>query len=212
MIGRLTGRVLECTPARLLLDVGGVGYELQIPLSTYYEIAAGASGRPVSLHVHTHVREDALQLYGFAGPSERAAFETLIAISGVGPRMAIAVLSGIGIEDLRAAVRSQDRDRLQKIPGVGRKTAERILLELRDRLERMLAPTYGRAGAPAVAPGVPGGVPQAATPRDDAISALVNLGYSSDKAERAVDAAHKALGSEAQLEAVLKSALSGLVR
>lgn len=206
MIGRLTGLVLECSPERLLLDVGGVGYELQIPLSTYYEVVAGGTD-PVSVHVHTHVRDDALQLFGFAKPDERAAFETLIGISGVGPRMAISVLSGIGIDDLRTAVRGQDRDRLQKIPGVGRKTAERMLLELRDRLERMLAPTYG--------PGSPQGVPASdggGSPREDAISALVNLGYASDKAERAVAAAEATLGPGAQLEAVLKTALGGLVR
>ena len=133
MIGRLTGRVVECRPDHLVVDVNGVGYHLHIPLSTYYVVHRSADA-PVTLHVHTRAREDALQLYGFASTAERSMFETLTGISGVGPRLALAFLSGIGVEELYEAVYREDRTRLQKIPGVGRKTAERVLLELRDRL------------------------------------------------------------------------------
>jgi Holliday junction DNA helicase RuvA len=204
MIGRLTGRVLECLPDRLLLDVAGVGYALRIPLSTYYTVN-GDSRAPVSLHVHTHVREDALDLYGFASRDERATFEQLIAISGVGPRMALAVLSGIGVDDLRRAVVTQDRARLEKIPGVGKKTAQRMLLELRDKMD--LDEPQTAAAADGEAPARSGG-----GNREDAVSALANLGYSVDRADRAVGAAIAELGNESALEAVLKTALKRLVR
>jgi Holliday junction DNA helicase RuvA len=207
VIGRLTGKVLECSPGEVLLDVAGVGYSLQIPLSTFYILAADGSsaGERVSLHVHTHVREDVLQLYGFADSRERAVFEQLIGISGVGPRLALAILSGIGVEDLEQAVESQDRARLESIPGVGRKTAERLLLELRDRMAR----TRTTGGKPTA----PGGPPRAggAPSRADALSVLVNLGYKRERAARAVDGALEALGPEAGLEALLRAALGRIV-
>jgi len=205
MIGRLTGRIAECEPGAVLVDVGGVGYSLQIPLSTYYELAHRSNGT-VSLHVHTHVREDALVLFGFATLAERAAFERLVQISGVGPKMALAVLSGIGVAELEGAVLDGDRDRLQKIPGIGRKTAERILLELRDRLER-----EARGGRPAHGPPVTDDDATGAA-RRDAMSALENLGYTRDASRKAVDRALTALDSDPTLEQVLKAALSGLVR
>lgn len=205
MIGRLAGVLAECTPGAVLLDVGGVGYRLQIPLSTFYRLA-GASGGVATLHVHTHVREDALSLFGFATAEELDAFERLIAVSGVGPKMALAVLSGIDAEGLRRAVAAADRAHLERIPGVGRKTAERILLELRE------TPRSGRgrksqlrAAEPVTADGERG-------VRADAVSALVNLGYARDPAERAVDAAIAASDREPRLEAVLRGALRGLVR
>jgi Holliday junction DNA helicase RuvA len=193
-----------------LLDVAGVGYEVQIPLSTFYELSAqdGTRELAVSLHVHTHVREDALQLFGFSQPLERAMFEQLIAISGVGPRLALAILSGIGTVELEQAVEAQDRGRLEKIPGVGRKTAERLLLELRDRLVRMRA-VDAAAVAPGRGPSAGASVP--AGPRDDAVSALVNLGYKPDACRRAVDAALEELGTGAGLEDVLKLALARMV-
>jgi Holliday junction DNA helicase RuvA len=197
MIGRLTGKILHCSPGQVLLDVTGVGYEVQIPLSTFYKLSEGA-GSVVSLHVHTHVREDALQLYGFSSSDERIAFGRLIAISGVGPRMALAILSGIGVDELRQAVYHQDRVRLQRIPGVGKKTAERLLLELRDRMPE--PESAGPAGDQA-----PAGV------RPDAISALVNLGYSRDVASRVVDRTLAAHAGSMTLEAVLRAALAGLV-
>ena len=195
MIGRLRGRVLTASPGRVLLDVAGVGYEIQIPLSTFYALPS-ASETPVSLHVHTHVREDALQLYGFATEEERTVFEQLISISGVGPRLALAILSGIGVDELRRAVRDEDRPRLCKIPGVGRKTAERVLLELRDKLDRILdrARESGATSA-------------AGAPYEDAVSALVNLGYTPDVARRAVDRALAGSGAPADLQGLLKTAL-----
>jgi len=206
MIGRLTGRIAECEPGAVLVDVGGVGYSLRIPLSTYYELAHRSNGT-VSLHVHTHVREDALVLYGFATVAERAAFEHLVRISGVGPRMALAVLSGIGVAELERAVLDGDRDRLQRIPGIGRKTAERMLLELGDRLEREArAGRPSKAGPPTSGDEVTGGT------RRDAISALENLGYTRDASRKAVDRALTALDRDPTLEQLLKAALSGLVR
>ena len=202
MIGRLTGKVLSCPPGQVLLDVAGVGYDVQIPLSTFYTLST-APGPTVSLHVHTHVREDALQLYGFATREERAAFEQLISISGVGPRMALAILSGIGADELRAAVCRGDRQRLQRIPGVGKKTAERVLLELKDKLG---VGEIAEAGERPVAAAPAGGV------ESDAISALVNLGYSREVAGRAVASAAGSSEEAATLESVLKGALAGLVR
>jgi Holliday junction DNA helicase RuvA len=156
--------------------------------------------------VHTHVREDALQLYGFASRDERSVFALLIGISGVGPKMALAILSGIGVEELRESVHRQDRGRLQKIPGVGKKTAERLLLELRDKLGA--GSGHGQEDHPAGGDGhgEPAGL------RADAISALVNLGYSRDVARRAVERAVADREPSATLESVLRAALAGLVR
>jgi holliday junction DNA helicase RuvA len=143
MIAFLHGRVLEKQPNRIIVDVGGVGYDVAVPLSTFYGV--GDPGTEVSLRVHTHVREDALTLFGFLTPLELALFERLIAVSGIGPKLALAVLSGIEPRDLVAAVQRGDIARLTAIPGVGKKTAERLLLELRDKLD---LPTV-REGAPA---------------------------------------------------------------
>ena len=204
MIGRLTGKVSSCAPDLVLLDVHGVGYEVRIPLSTFYRLASAGSSGAVSLHVHTHVREDAWQLFGFATLEERSAFEQLIGISGIGPRIALAVLSGIGVDELRQTVWRGDRERLQRIPGVGRKTAERMLLELRDKMG--LEPAADEDGARVVV-GLPGSV------EADAISALVNLGYSQRLAESAVAGAVASASAAdvSKLEHVLKTALRGLV-
>lgn len=205
MIGRLSGRLVECTPGAAVVDVGGVGYSVQIPLGTFYSLSENRS-ECVDLYVHTHVREDAIVLYGFATRAEREAFERLMAISGVGPRIALGILSGIGVEDLERAVRSGDRARLERIPGVGRKTAERLLLELRDRYERDGRGRGGRAPkAEAPAPGAPASV------RADAVSALVHLGYAEATAVRAAETAVGELGETAPLEAVLRAALRTLV-
>jgi Holliday junction DNA helicase RuvA len=207
MIGRLTGRIVDCTPGQVLLDVTGVGYNLQIPLSTYYNLSS-AGGSKVSLHVHTHVREDALQLFGFSSLDERAAFEQLISISGVGPRLALAVLSGIGVDELRETVARRDRERLQAIPGVGKKTAERVLLELRDKMGlRDDDGTHADGFAPAAA------LHGVAALEADATSALINLGYSRAVAHRAVSKASAEQQAETpSLQTILKSALRGLVR
>lgn len=199
------GRLLECSPGKVLLDVAGVGYLLQIPLSTYYALCEGRPDK-VSLHVHTHVREDALQLYGFASSGEQNAFERLIAISGVGPRLALAILSGIGVRELYQAVLNQDLGRLQKIPGVGKKTAERVLLELRDKLgrEKLLEDGSSRSETPSGQ--------DADALLNDGISALVNLGYHREVARGAVAEAIQRTGRPASLEQVLKDALGGLSR
>ena len=206
MIGRLRGTVADCRPGHLLLEVGGVGYAVQIPLSTFYALSAEA-GVEATLHVHTHVREDALQLFGFATMEERSAFELLIGISGVGPRLALAILSGIGVDELRQAVAQQDRPRLQQIPGVGKKTAERVLLELRDKM-----PMQARSDAPGSgAVGAEAGAGRDGEIREDAVSALVNLGFTKEKAARAVDLALGRLGDEPGLERLLKASLGRLV-
>ncbi len=203
MIGRLRGAVVDLRPARVLLDVRGVGYVVHIPLGTYYALSAASGNGPVTLHVHTHVREDALALYGFATEEERQLFEELIAISGVGPRMALAVLSGIGAAELRQAVLASDRERLERIPGVGRKTAERILLELGDRLhaarrgERRASVSLSGAARGSVA--------------EDAISALRNLGYSAQAARGAVEEELHAHPG-ASLQDLLKAALGRLLQ
>ena len=199
MIAFLRGRVLEKQPSRIIVDVGGVGYELAVPLSTFY--TAGESGAEIALRVHTHVREDQLALFGFATPLELAVFERLIAISGVGPKLALAVLSGIEPRELAAAVHRGDHARLTRIPGVGKKTAERIVIELRDRLPK----TVAAAGAD-VAPSEP-----ADALRDDLVSALTNLGYHRQSIDRVIE---QLLSNQAttRFEDVLRSALKELSR
>jgi Holliday junction DNA helicase RuvA len=207
MIGRLTGFIVECEPTRLLLEVGGVGYSMDIPLSTFY-VLNGRSEPAVSLFVHTHVREDALQLFGFATKKERSAFEMLVGIAGVGPRLALSILSGIGVDELREAVTFKDRMRLQKIPGVGKKTAERLLLELGDRIDSL-------AGSDQVAfdpESVSAGAAEESR-RQDVLSALMNLGYSRSAASDAIEEALAHMAPDADgIEPLLKEALSRLVR
>jgi Holliday junction DNA helicase RuvA len=199
MIAFLRGRVLDKHPNRIVVDVNGVGYELYVPLSTYYDV--GDAGTDISLRVHTHVREDALQLFGFITPLEQQLFERLIAISGIGPKLAIAVLSGIDSRELVVSVQRADVARLTRIPGIGRKTAERIVLELKDRLADLAA---SDAGASMDAP-------SGDRLRDDLVSALENLGYHRPLAEKAADAARARNGSAA-FEDALKSALRELMR
>ena len=199
MIGFLRGTVLEKAPDRLLVDVHGVGYELRVPLSTFYQM--GEPGAPVALHVHTHVREDALQLFGFLTSLEQQVFERLIDVSGIGPKLAIAVLSGIEPADFVAAVARQDVARLTRVPGVGKKTAERIVLELRDRLAKLAVPAAGSG-------------PEASASnrlRDDLISALVNLGYHRVAANKALDAV-LAAAPDAPFEQALRAALRELMK
>ena len=195
MIGALTGRIVAKQPERLVVDVQGVGYQLHVPLSTFYEL--GDPGATVSLRVHTYVREDTLALFGFATPLELQVFERLITISGVGPRLALAVLSGIEPPELVRAVMQGDVDRLTRIPGVGKKTAERIGLELKDRLPA------GLAGEPDAAGETPPGGGQG-----DVVSALLNLGYHRTAAERAAQAARKS--GAAGFERTLRQALREL--
>src|SRR5688572_27997857 len=165
MIAFLRGRVLDKQPNRVVVDVQGVGYEVHVPLSTYYDM--GDEGADTVLRVHTHVREDALQLYGFLTSLEQQLFERLIGISGIGPKLAIAVLSGIETRELVSAIQRGDVARLTRIPGIGRKTAERIILELMDRLAQLVVP----AGVE-----MPVVVSTGDRLRDDLVSALQNLG------------------------------------
>ena len=201
MIAFLRGRVLEKQPNRIIVDVQGVGYELTVPLSTYYE--AGDSDAEVSLRVYTHVREDALQLYGFLTEFERQMFERLIAISGIGPKLAIAVLSGVDSRELVVAVQRGDVARLTAIPGVGKKTAERIVLELRDRLAQLAVPVVAGATMDTIAPGE--------RLRADLLSALENLGYHRPQADKAVDRVLSA-NPDAPFEHALKDVLRELMR
>jgi len=202
MIGFLRGRLLEKHPNRLLVDVQGVGYDVQVPLSTFYDM--GEPGGEVELRVHTHVREDQIALYGFLTTLELQLFERLIAVSGIGPKLALAALSGIEPGELVRAVRTADVARLSSIPGIGKKTAERISLELKDKLPASLVPGVPVAGAPAGDGAM----------RDDLLSALLNLGYQRAGAEKAVDAALKALpGSPPPaFEQALRAALRGMSR
>jgi Holliday junction DNA helicase RuvA len=199
MIAHLRGRLLEKHPNRVIVEVQGVGYDAQIPLSTFYDLAE--PGEEVALHIHTHVREDALALYGFATLLELQLFERLISVSGIGPKLALAVLSGIEPDDLIAAVKQGDVARLTAIPGVGKKTAERIGLELKDKMAAFL-PAEG-AAAPRVTAGE--------SLRSDVLSALINLGYHRPLAERAVDATIKT-SSAGSFEDILKQALRELSR
>jgi Holliday junction DNA helicase RuvA len=199
MIAFLSGRIIDKHPNRLIVDVHGVGYEVHVPLSTYYEI--GEEGAEVSLRVHTHVREDALQLYGFLSVLEKEVFERLIAISGIGPKLAVAVLSGIAPAELVGAIERSDIARLTAIPGVGRKTAERIVLELRDRLQHLVV--VSAAGVAEAAP--------ADRLRDDLVSALLNLGYHRPLAEKAVDSTLTS-SDDLTFEHALKRALRELMR
>jgi Holliday junction DNA helicase RuvA len=165
MIAFLRGRVLEKHPNRVIVDVGGIGYDVAVPLSTFY--VAGEPGAEIALRVHTHVREDQLALFGFATPLELTVFERLIAVSGIGPKLALSVLSGIEPREFASAIQRGDVVRLTRIPGVGKKTAERIVVELRDRLPKAVEAAGGVVIAPEPADQL----------RDDLVSALTNLGY-----------------------------------
>jgi Holliday junction DNA helicase RuvA len=169
----LSGTLREKQLQRLIIDVGGVGYDVVVPLSTMYAI--GDAGSTVNLRIHTHVREDALQLFGFATMLEQELFQRLISVSGIGPKVALSVLSGIEPAELTRAIRSSDVARLTRIPGVGKKTAERVVLELKDRL-------------PQTAATEPAATPEAGDDvRADLLSALVNLGYNRASVEKTVD-------------------------
>jgi len=182
VIAHIRGQILSKSPNAVVVDCGGVGYELAISVATYTEL--GEAGSDARLHVHTHVREDALLLFGFAAVAEKRLFEKLLTISGIGPKLAITVLSGISAERLVGAIRGGDHATLTKIPGIGKKTAERVVLELKDKLDDMAGYT------PATdAPVSLGAV------ADDVLSALVNLGYPRAVAQKAVEVAYKGSAS-----------------
>ncbi len=197
MIGFLQGTVLQLNPERVLVDVHGVGYDVHIPLSTFYEIERAGAAAPVRLFIHTHLRDDGLALFGFWTERERTLFEKLIAVSGIGPRLARVVLSGMATGDLLAALAAGDLARLSSIPGIGKKTAERMVLELRDKVRDLAAETARTAASGAH--------------DQDVVSALVNLGYRPPQAEKAVADARRER-PDAAFQDLLRASLHRLSR
>lgn len=198
MIGRLRGTLAQKQPPGLLVDVNGVGYELEAPLSTFYELPA--VGEPVTLYTHLVVRDDAHLLFGFARESERRLFRTLLKVSGVGARMALAILSGMSADDFARCIESDDVTALTKLPGIGRKTAQRLVVEMRDRIDAGTLPAAGGGGA---FEGTAG------DPVTDASSALVALGYRPAEAARMIrDVSTQGLTTED----IIRRALQAVVR
>lgn len=199
MIGFLEGKLRVKSPDNVIVDVGGVGYYVQVPLSTFYDLPD--IGQTVSLNIHTHVREDAIQLFGFRTAAEKEMFLLLTGVNGVGPRLAIGILSGISPDELRQVINRQDQGRLKNIPGVGKKIADRVMLELRDKIKgkskEKPEPVQPFAG-------------EGDSAWSDAFSALVNLGYRPAEAEKALARAKEALGGETSLEKLLKHSLKVL--
>ena len=207
MIAHLSGTLLSKQATSAIIDVGGVGYEVAIPLSTFYEL--GEAGSPVQLRVYTHVREDALQLYGFKTARERELFLQLISVSGVGPGLAIKLLSGMNADELIASIRTNNLVRLVSIPGVGRKTAERLVVDLRDKIAGLSSPALEEEFAARVA--ATGAPPSEDAMRNDAMSALGNLGYQKSAAEKAVKTAIDE-GGELSVETILRRSLRSLAK
>lgn len=203
MIGFLSGKLLEKDASSVIIDVSGVGYEVTIPLSTFYEL--GEPGSEIKLRIFTHVREDALQLFGFKTSRERDLFLKLISVQGIGAKLGIAMLSGMNADEIVTAIRTDNLARLTSIPGVGRKTAERMVVELRDKIgELSLAAAAGSSSAGS-SPGSPDAV------FDDALSALVNLGYQRNAAEKALQETAKD-GTELTVQKLLRGALQRLAK
>ena len=196
MISRLSGTLIEKSVTQCVVDVHGVAYRVLIPLTTFYELPE--IGQPVVIHIHTHVREDAIHLYGFHVPEEREVFELMISVSGIGPKLAVNILSGIAAGELIRAVTEGDLKRLTGIPGVGRKTAERMILELKDKAAKI-----GWEPSPGAADTVKSG----RQVKDDALSALVNLGYRGSTVKEVVDRIIRDAQEPPSLDRVLKQAL-----
>ncbi len=200
MIAHLRGKLLAKRANHVIVDAGGVGYGIFIPVSTFYEL--GDTGSEAALHIYTHIREDTLALYGFRTEKEKSLFEKLISVSGVGPKLAITILSGLELEELIPAIQKSKVEKLVHIPGVGKKTAERLILELKDKLGEIALAEAGKEEA--VAP-VHGGV------EEDVLSALVNLGYARPTAENALREA-KSDGAGEDLESLLRGSLRVLAK
>lgn len=200
MIALLSGRLLYKSPESVVVDVGGVGYEVFIPLSTYYQLP-GENG-DLRLNIHTHLRDDAIQLFGFLTREELSVFQLLIGVTGVGPKLARNILSGISVDELVSSIAGGDRDRLSAIPGIGAKSAERLILELKDKVRDLAAKTAVKAG------------PQREKDSlsSDVVSALNNLGYRNVQAEEAVKRAKERLGPGYGFEALLKESFKGLAK
>lgn len=201
MIGRLRGTLAEKQPPHLILDVNGVGYEVEVPMTTLYRLPS--VGEPVTLHTHLVVREDAHLLYGFAEKRERELFRELIRLNGVGPKLALALMSGLEVDELVRCVQAQDTSTLVKIPGVGKKTAERLLVELKDRFKAW-------ENMPTIVPLVmePRASATVSSAEADAVSALIALGFKPQEASRAVAAVP---GEDLSSEEMIRQALKGMV-
>ncbi len=206
MIAHLNGTLLAKQATSVIVDVGGLGYEVTIPLSTFYDLED--IGANVQLRIYTHVREDALQLYGFKTARERELFLRLISVSGIGPKLGITMLSGMSADEIIASIRTNNLARLTSIPGVGKKTAERLVIELRDKITALSSPALeeefaAQAGA--------GGGPSEDAMRDDALSALLNFGYQKSAAEKAITTAAQE-GGDISVELILRRSLRLLAK
>jgi holliday junction DNA helicase RuvA len=207
MIAHLSGTLLSKQATSVIVDVAGVGYEVNIPVSTFYDLVEVGSN--VQLRIYTHVREDTLQLYGFMTARERELFLRLISVSGIGPKLGITLLSGMSADEMIASIRTNNLARLTLIPGVGRKTAERLVMELRDKVSALAVPEpETEHGGPEVDAGAP---LSADAVRSDALSALLNLGYQRGAAEKAITSAMNEVG-EVSVESILRSSLRHLAK
>ena len=200
MIAHLSGKLLNKQPNQVVVDVNGVGYEVNVPLSTFYEL--GEIGSPVQLRIYTHVREDTIALFGFKSANEKLMFEQVTSISGIGPKLGITILSGMPVDELVAAIRQSNLARLTSIRGIGKKTAERLVVELRDKLAKVVTiPTDQQTATHGVS-----------QPQEDVISALVNLGYAKTAAEKAVQTVVSTSKAEPAFEELLRTVLRQLSR
>jgi Holliday junction DNA helicase RuvA len=199
MIARLSGILIEKSITQCVVDVHGAGYRVCVPLSTFYELPE--IGEPVVIHVHTHVREDAIHLYGFHTPMERGVFQMMISVSGIGPKLAVNILSGINAGELLRAITGEDLKRLTGIPGIGKKTAERMILELKEKAEKFGTGTLKEGAVP---------IPTGEQVKEDALSALVNLGYKGATVKEVVDRIVRETPSLPSLDQLLKQALKAL--
>lgn len=206
MIAHLSGKLLSKEPNQVVVDVGGVGYDVTIPLSTFYDLDNEQSD--VQLLIYTHVKEDALQLYGFKSASERKLFVQFISVSGVGPKLGIALLSHMKTDELIESIKSNNLARLTQIPGVGRKTAERLVVDLRDKMMQL---SQAQVAEQAGTKPDPAFVSSDDAVRADALSALINLGYQRSAAEKAIDAALSE-GGDVTVESILRRGLKKLAR
>jgi len=205
MIAHLSGTLLAKHATSVIVDVGGVGYEVTIPVSTFYDL--GDINTPVRLRVYTHVREEALQLYGFRTERERELFTLLISVSGIGPKSGVAMLSGMSADEIVSAIRTNNLARLTSIPGVGRKTAERLVIELRDKMAQLSAPGLDEQTPAGAASAAAAAAEEA--PREDTLSALLNLGYQKAAAEKALQRAVDE-GGDLSVELLLRRSLRHL--
>lgn len=207
MIGRLTGELVEKTPPELLIDVSGVGYEIEASMNTFYKLPE--VGTFVTIYTHFVVREDAQLLYGFADKQERSLFRTLIKVNGVGPKLALTILSGISAPEFIRTVHNEDVSALTRLPGVGKKTAERLIIEMKDKLSKLESPTAVEFELSGQGVGAP--VQPRQDHRADAETALIALGYKPMQATKAIEQAANTLGSDAETEALIRQALKMMV-